>query len=93
MRARLRHLRPPKGRAASLVIVGLLASPLALAAQTPPAPAMTDCATATPGELKLICNQQAPEDLVEQCGHPKNAQLHLVVTPISGCDGFEPASR
>ena len=64
MRARLRHLRPPKGRAASLVIVGLLASPLALAAQTPPAPAMTDCATATPGELKLICNQQAPEDLV-----------------------------
>jgi hypothetical protein len=32
---------------------------------------------------------EAPEDLVEDCGHPKNAALHLKVTPISGCDGFE----
>ena len=47
-----------------MVIVGLLASPLTLAAQVPPAPAMTDCATAASTGLKLICNQQAPEDLV-----------------------------
>ena len=33
----------------------------------------------------------APEDLVDECGHPKHAELHLVVTPISGCDGFVPA--
>jgi len=60
MRARLVVV----GGAASLVIVGLLASPLTLAAQVPPAPAMTDCATAASGGLKLICNQQGPEDLV-----------------------------
>lgn len=46
------------------LIVGLLVSPLTLAAQAPPAPAMTDCTTAASGDLKLICNQQGPEDLV-----------------------------
>jgi len=60
MRARLIVV----GGAASLVIVGLLASPLTLAAQAPPAPPLTDCATAASGNLKLICDQQAPEDLV-----------------------------
>lgn len=34
--------------------------------------------------------REAPENLVEECGHPKHAALHLVVTPIGGCDGFEP---
>ncbi len=34
---------------------------------------------------------QAPETLVDECGHPRHASLHLRVTPISGCDGFEPA--
>jgi hypothetical protein len=34
---------------------------------------------------------EAPETLVDDCGHPKNRSLHLKVTPISGCDGFEPA--
>jgi hypothetical protein len=28
---------------------------------------------------------------VDDCGHPRHASLHLKVTPISGCDGFEPA--
>jgi hypothetical protein len=28
---------------------------------------------------------------VEECGHPQHASLHLQVTPISGCQGFEPA--
>ena len=46
-----------------LAIVGLLFSPSMLAAQIPPAPPMNDCATGAP-DLKLICNQLAPEDLV-----------------------------
>jgi hypothetical protein len=32
---------------------------------------------------------QAPEELLDDCGHPRHASLHLKVTPISGCDGFE----
>jgi len=36
---------------------------------------------------------QAPEDLVEGCGHPQHADLDLRVTPISGCAGFTPAQR
>ena len=48
-----------------VAIVVVLASPLRLAAQAPPAPPpMTDCATTSLSGLKLICNQQAPEDLV-----------------------------
>jgi hypothetical protein len=33
--------------------------------------------------------KEAPEALLDDCGHPRNALLHLKVTPISGCDGFE----
>jgi hypothetical protein len=29
--------------------------------------------------------------MVDECDHPRHAALHLRVTPISGCDGFEPA--
>ena len=43
--------------------------------------------------LQIQKSSQAPEDLVDDCGHPKHASLHLKVTPISGCDGFEPATR
>jgi len=46
------------------------------------------------GDQQLVdirVSHEAPDDLVEECGHPKHAPLHLVVTPISGCDGFEPA--
>ena len=32
-------------------------------------------------------------DLIEECGHPRHASLNLKVTPISGCDGFEPAMQ
>ena len=46
-----------------LAIVGLLASSPMLSAQDPPPPPMNDCAGGAP-DLKLICNQQAPEDLV-----------------------------
>jgi hypothetical protein len=36
---------------------------------------------------------EAPEEFVDDCGHPRHASLHLRVTPISGCDGFEPSLR
>ena len=75
----MRARRPPEGRAirycslrdtvSLLVIVGLLTPSWAAVAQTPPPPpAMTDCASAASGNLKLICNQQAPEDLVVVAG-------------------------
>jgi hypothetical protein len=34
---------------------------------------------------------EASEEFADSCGHPKHAPLHLRVTPVSGCDGFEPA--
>ena len=41
--------------------------------------------------VQIRLEQQAPDDVVEECGHPRHASLNLRVTPISGCDGFEPA--
>jgi hypothetical protein len=41
--------------------------------------------------VQIRTKKQAPEDMVDECGHPKHAALNLKVTPISGCDGFEPA--
>src|SRR5882724_6078869 len=38
--------------------------------------------------MEIRSSHEAPEDLVDDCGHPKHASLHLRVTPISGCDGF-----
>jgi hypothetical protein len=35
---------------------------------------------------------EAAEDFVDDCGHPQNERLHLKVTAVSGCDGFESAS-
>ena len=35
---------------------------------------------------------EAPEQLLDDCGHPRHAPLHLKVSPISGCDGFEAAT-
>lgn len=48
-----------------------------------------------PDDMRLVqirTSHQAPEDLVDECDHPRHASLHLKVTPISGCDGFEPAA-
>ena len=48
-----------------------------------------------PNDKKLVqirTSHKAPEDLVEDCGHPKHAPLHLKVTPQSGCEGFTPAA-
>jgi hypothetical protein len=41
--------------------------------------------------LKIRKSMEAAEDLLDSCGHPKNALLHLKVTPASGCDGYQPA--
>ncbi len=43
--------------------------------------------------VQIRTSKQAPPDLVEECGHPRHAPLHLLVTPISGCQGFEPVSN
>jgi len=45
-----------------------------------------------PGIVQIRRQQQGSETLVDICGHPRHASLHLRVTPISGCDGFEPAA-
>ena len=41
--------------------------------------------------IEIRRQHEAPEELLDDCGHPRHASLHLKVTPISGCDGFEPA--
>ena len=41
--------------------------------------------------VQIRVTKEGPETLVDECGHPKHAALHLMVTPISGCEGFEPA--
>ncbi len=46
---------------------------------------------AAPSLLQIRTKREAPETFLEDCGHPKHASLHLKVTPISGCDGFEVA--
>jgi hypothetical protein len=46
-----------------------------------------------PQLLQIRQRHEAPEQLVDECGHPRHAALNLRVTPISGCDGFEPAMR
>lgn len=46
-----------------------------------------------PTLVQIRVKGEGPGDLVEPCGHPKNAPLDLKVTPISGCDGFTPARK
>jgi hypothetical protein len=41
--------------------------------------------------VQIRVSHEGPEALVDECGHPKHAALHLRVTPISGCEGFTPA--
>lgn len=41
--------------------------------------------------VQVRTKHQAPEDLLEECSHPRHAPLHLMVTANSGCDGFAPA--
>ena len=43
--------------------------------------------------VSILSSKKADEGLLDDCGHPKHAALHLKVTPISGCDGFVPAAQ
>ena len=43
--------------------------------------------------VTILSSKQAPADVLDTCGHPKHAALHLKVTPISGCDGFTQAAQ
>jgi hypothetical protein len=42
--------------------------------------------------VEIRTTHQASEDLVTECGHPKLESLHLRVTPVSSCDGFQAAA-
>ena len=42
--------------------------------------------------VTILSSHKADESVLDECGHPKHAALHLKVTPISGCDGFVPAA-
>lgn len=42
--------------------------------------------------ITIRSSHEAPESLVEICGHPQLIPLHLMVTPISGCSGFHAAA-
>lgn len=41
--------------------------------------------------VQVRVTREGPENLVDECGHPRYASFHLRVTPISGCEGFERA--
>jgi hypothetical protein len=43
--------------------------------------------------IQIRLKHEAPETLIERCGHPTHAALDLEVTPISGCRAFEPAAE
>ncbi len=45
----------------------------------------------TQQQVQIRRSHEAPETMLDDCGHPRHAPLHLKVTPLSGCDGFEPA--
>jgi hypothetical protein len=43
--------------------------------------------------VTIHTSKKAEPTLLDECGHPKHAALHLKVSPISGCDGFVPAAQ
>ncbi|ADW70697.1 hypothetical protein [Granulicella tundricola] len=43
--------------------------------------------------VSILSSKSADATLLDSCGLPKNAALHLKVTPLSGCDGFQPAAQ
>ncbi|HEX7010538.1 MAG TPA: hypothetical protein VF184_11180 [Phycisphaeraceae bacterium] len=46
-----------------------------------------------PQLVNIRVRHAAPEDYIDTCNHPQHEALHLKVTPISGCDGFEPVPQ
>jgi hypothetical protein len=47
----------------------------------------------TPALVSILSSKKASESMLDECGHPKHAALHLKVSPISGCDGFVPVAQ
>lgn len=43
--------------------------------------------------ITIHTSKKAELSMLDECGHPKHAALHLKVSPISGCDGFMPAAQ
>lgn len=41
--------------------------------------------------IQIRVNHEAPETLTEECG--KLEDVHLKVTAVSSCDGYEPVKR
>ena len=44
-----------------------------------------------PQIIEFRIKGEAPETLVESCGHPAHADLQLKVSVVSTCEGFTPA--
>ncbi len=44
-----------------------------------------------PQLIQIRTKHQAPENYIDECGHPRHAELDLRTTAISGCKGFAPA--
>ena len=40
--------------------------------------------------IEIRSSKEAEGDFINDCLHPKHAPLHLRVTAISACDGFQP---
>lgn len=45
-----------------------------------------------PELVRIMDTRQASAAMLDDCGHPRHAALHLRVSAISGCDGFVPAA-
>ena len=46
-----------------------------------------------PPALQLVTKDEDLVAKVSDCDHPAHAPLHLKVTPVSGCAGFEPVEQ
>lgn len=42
---------------------------------------------------QIRASKEAAETFVDDCGHPTLVGLHLKVTAVSGCDGFQPVTH
>jgi hypothetical protein len=42
---------------------------------------------------QIRTSKEAAETFTDDCGHPKLVSLHLKVTAVSGCDGFQPVTH
>lgn len=47
----------------------------------------------SPVLVSILNRKEADLAMLDECGHPRHASLHLKVSPISGCDGFVPVAE